>query len=98
MILTWEEDGRTKISDKMGYVSTVDDARKMLEDLYKLKDNKEKLKLLFKPNKQSLLVIKYIVKLIVCYNVHNESLSKTTMLCLKRNQNIMLTTRSYLKH
>jgi len=37
----WEEDGRTKISDKMGYVSTVDDARKMLEDLYKLKDNKE---------------------------------------------------------
>ena len=37
----WEEDGRTKISDKMGYISTVDDARKMLESLYKLKDNKE---------------------------------------------------------
>ena len=37
----WEEDGRTKITDKMGYISTVDDARKMLENLYKLKDNKE---------------------------------------------------------
>ena len=37
----WEEDGRTKISDKMGYVSSVDDARKMLENIYKLKDNKE---------------------------------------------------------
>ena len=37
----WEEDGTTKISDKMGYISTVDDARKMLESLYKLKDNKE---------------------------------------------------------
>tara|TARA_B100000900_G_C20250183_1_gene581664 strand:- start:150 stop:557 length:408 start_codon:yes stop_codon:yes gene_type:complete len=39
--LDWEEDGRTKISDKMGYVSSVDDARKMLENIYKLKDNKE---------------------------------------------------------
>ena len=37
----FEDDGRTKISDKMGYISTVDDARKMLESLYKLKDNKE---------------------------------------------------------
>jgi hypothetical protein len=37
----WEEDGRTKITDKMGYISTVDDARKLLEKLYKLKDNKE---------------------------------------------------------
>ena len=37
----FEEDGRTKISDKMGYISTVDDAREMLENLYKLKDNKE---------------------------------------------------------
>ena len=37
----FEDDGRTKISDKMGYISTVDDARKMLENLYKLKDNKE---------------------------------------------------------
>ena len=36
-----EEDGRTKITDKMGYISSVDDARKMLENLYKLKDNKE---------------------------------------------------------
>ena len=37
----FEDDGRTKISDKMGYISTVDDARQMLESLYKLKDNKE---------------------------------------------------------
>ena len=37
----FEDDGRTKISDKMGYISTVDDARGMLENLYKLKDNKE---------------------------------------------------------
>ena len=36
-----EEEGRTKITDKMGYVSSVDDARQMLENLYKLKDNKE---------------------------------------------------------
>ena len=40
----FDDDGRTKISDKMGYISTVDDAREMLENLYKLKDNKEKLK------------------------------------------------------
>ena len=37
----FEDDGRTNITDKMGYVSTVDDAREMLEKLYKLKDNKE---------------------------------------------------------
>ena len=37
----WDEDGRTKISNDMGYVSTVDNARQMLENLYKLKDNKE---------------------------------------------------------
>ena len=37
----YEEEGRTKITDKMGYVSSVDDAREMLENLYKLKDNKE---------------------------------------------------------
>ena len=37
----FDDDGRTKISDKMGYISTVDDAREMLENLYKLKDNKE---------------------------------------------------------
>ena len=37
----WDDDGRTKISDKMGYISSVDDARKMLENLYKHKDNKE---------------------------------------------------------
>jgi hypothetical protein len=35
------EEGRTKITDKMGYVSTVDNARQMLENIYKLKDNKE---------------------------------------------------------
>ena len=37
----FEDDGRTKISNRMGYISTVDDARQMLESLYKLKDNKE---------------------------------------------------------
>ena len=59
----WEEDGRTKITDEMGYVSSVKEARKMLEKLYKLKDNKEKLKALpFKTNKQSLLMIRHIVK------------------------------------
>ena len=30
-----------KITNKMGYISSVEDARKMLEDLYKLKDTKE---------------------------------------------------------
>ena len=29
------------ITSKMGYISSVEDARKMLEDLYKLKDTKE---------------------------------------------------------
>ena len=37
----FDDDGRTKISDKMGYISSVDDAREMLENLYKLKDNTE---------------------------------------------------------
>ena len=38
----WEEDGRTKISDKMGYISSVDDARKLLEKLYNnIEDTKE---------------------------------------------------------
>jgi len=32
---------KTKLTNKMGYVSSVEDARKMLENLYKLKDNKE---------------------------------------------------------
>ena len=36
-----DDDGKTKITDKMGYISTVKEARKMLENLYKLKDNKE---------------------------------------------------------
>ena len=30
-----EEDGRTNISDRMGYVSSVDKARELLEKLYK---------------------------------------------------------------
>ena len=33
--------GKVKPDSKMGYVSTVEEARKQLEDLYKLKDNKE---------------------------------------------------------
>ena len=37
----WDEDGKTKISDKMGYITTVDAARKMLENLYNSKDYKE---------------------------------------------------------
>jgi len=38
----WEEDGRTKISDKMGYISSVEDARKVLEKLYNsVEDSKE---------------------------------------------------------
>jgi len=38
----WEEDGRTKISDKMGYISSVEDARKILEKLYNnIEDTKE---------------------------------------------------------
>jgi len=34
------DSGRVKISDKMGYVSSVEDARKNLEDLYKDNSNK----------------------------------------------------------
>jgi hypothetical protein len=30
-----------KVTKKMGYLTTVEDAREMLENLYKLKDNKE---------------------------------------------------------
>ena len=37
----FDDDGKTKITDKMGYISTVKEAREMLENLYKLKDNKE---------------------------------------------------------
>ena len=33
--------GEVKPSQKMGYITTVEEARKQLEDLYKLKDNKE---------------------------------------------------------
>ena len=33
--------GRTKPSKKMGYVSTVEDARKHLEEMFNLKDTKE---------------------------------------------------------
>ena len=33
--IDWEEDGRTNISDRMGYVSSLDKARELLEKLYK---------------------------------------------------------------
>jgi hypothetical protein len=33
--IDWEEDGRTNISDRMGYLSSVDKARELLEKLYK---------------------------------------------------------------
>ena len=33
--IDWEEDGRTNISDRMGYVSSVEKARELLEKLYK---------------------------------------------------------------
>ena len=38
-----EVDGKVKISDKMGFISTVEDARKSLENIFRkdLKDNKE---------------------------------------------------------
>lgn len=38
-----ELDGKVKISDKMGYISSVEDARKNLENIFRkgLKDNKE---------------------------------------------------------
>jgi hypothetical protein len=38
-----ELDGKVKISNKMGYISSVEDARKSLEDIFRkdLKDNKE---------------------------------------------------------
>jgi len=36
-----KESGKVKPSQKMGYITTVEEARKQLEDLYKLKDNKE---------------------------------------------------------
>ena len=32
---------QSKVTKRMGYVTTVEDAREMLENLYKLKDNKE---------------------------------------------------------
>ena len=35
----YEEEGRTKITDKMGYVSSVEDAKAMLEKLYNTKSN-----------------------------------------------------------
>ena len=36
-----EMDGKVKISDKMGYVGSVEEARKTLENLYNIKDIKE---------------------------------------------------------
>ena len=53
----YEEDGRTKITDKMGYVSSVDDARQMLENLYKLKDNKES----YGPSSSNLTKVFYLL-------------------------------------
>jgi hypothetical protein len=38
---TDELNGSVKPSSKMGYLSTVEEARVALEDLYKLEDNKE---------------------------------------------------------
>ena len=35
------ESQEAKITSKMGYISSVEDARKLLEDLYKLEDTKE---------------------------------------------------------
>ena len=32
---------KTKLTNKMGYLTTVEEAREMLENLYRLKDNKE---------------------------------------------------------
>ena len=55
------EKGKVKPSKKMGYISTVEEARKQLEDLYKLKDNKEKLSCFFKPNKGILLIIRHML-------------------------------------
>ena len=40
------EHGKVKPSKEMGYVSSVENAREMLENLYKLKDNKESTKYL----------------------------------------------------
>ena len=33
--------GKTEVTKGMGYISSVEDARKLLENLYKLKDNKD---------------------------------------------------------
>ena len=38
---TDESSGKVKPSSKMGYIATVEEARKSLEDLYNLKDTKE---------------------------------------------------------
>ena len=38
---TEKSNGKVQPSSKMGYITTVEEARKQLEDLYKLKDNKE---------------------------------------------------------
>ena len=48
----------------MGYISSVEDARKKLEDIYKLEveDSKESSKLIFKPNKGILPIIHHVVK------------------------------------
>jgi len=38
--LSYPSSHKTKLTNKMGYVTTVEEARAMLENLYKLKDNK----------------------------------------------------------
>ena len=38
---TSSQGNKTKLTNKMGYISSVEDARKMLENLYNLKDPKE---------------------------------------------------------
>ena len=54
--------GKAKITGKMGYVASVEEAREMLEDIYS-KDIKESQNVLFKPNKGILLIFEHLVKL-----------------------------------
>ena len=57
-----KKSGKVKPSREMGYVSSVEEARKKLEDLYNLKENSRKAnRLPIKPNKGILLVIRYVV-------------------------------------
>ena len=40
---TQKTSGKVKPSQKMGYITTVEDARKHLEEMFNLEDTKEKL-------------------------------------------------------